>query len=147
MRVKAIYDMLRALKHRRDHCGSIDRTTLSPAFTFIRVRTNGRRQDGSYPNNKYAIDVEVGWGIFQVVMSHNKAFSLTQPLRLHPEHKTILKEAMELIADLEKRGRRQNVALDGSQTFEFVGVPADVARNLSGVAGLAASSSLRLTPF
>jgi hypothetical protein len=77
---------------------------VSPAFTIIRVRTNGPRQDGSETKNKYSIDVEVVWGIFPVTMRHNRRFHLSQPLTLHPAHKAILKQATDLVGDLENQG-------------------------------------------
>jgi hypothetical protein len=78
---------------------------FDPKFAIIRVYTNALRGDLSEPKNKYAVDVEVAYGVFAVqVRELGRKIKLPLPLIPHPAAKTILKDVTALMADLASRG-------------------------------------------
>lgn len=76
------------------------------SFTIIRVITHGARQDGTLTKNKYAIDVEVSWGVFPATLPRGTdRIKLSQPLKLHPAAKAIAQAVTEVVKRLEVDSR------------------------------------------
>ena len=76
----------------------------APWFQILRVRTNGPRQDGTAPKNKYAVDVETELGVFPVTVRAGGKAKLSLPLKIHTLVKAIAKDVASAVADLAARG-------------------------------------------